>query len=160
MTDCFGMSYNQFSNPGKTTVQGKKVNYFMEFLKPGTAEVFARYEHRYWGEYAAVTRNPYGSGTAYYVGTFLEKEQLKEIYKKAAEDAKIDTKFGGITWPLTVRSGCSGEGHELHYIFNYSEDERQLVCPLEKATDLLTGAAYKKGDIITLTDWDLVILQE
>jgi beta-galactosidase len=160
LTECFGMSYNQFSNPGKTTVKGKKVKYFMELLKPDTAETLARYEHRYWGEYAAVTRNNYGEGTAYYVGAFLEKEQLKVVYKKASEDAKIDTAFSGLTWPLTVRSGCNNEGHEITYIFNYSEEEHTIACPFKKATDILTGTEYKEGDMITLTDWNLAIFEE
>jgi beta-galactosidase len=160
LTECFGMSYNQFSNPGKTTVDGKKVKYFMELLKPDTAEILARYEHRYWGEYAAVTRNKYGDGTAYYVGAFLEKDQLKEIYAKASQDAKIDTVFADLAWPLTVRSGINNEGHKIHYIFNYSEGEQQIVCPFDTATDILTGREYKRGDRLTLTDWDLVILEK
>jgi beta-galactosidase len=153
------MSYNQFSNPGRTTVQGKKVRYFMELLKPKTAEALVCYEHRYWGEYAAITRNQYGDGTAYYVGAFLEKEQLKEIYKKASEDAKIDTAFCGLTWPVIVRKGCNKEGHRIHYIFNYSEEEQQIICPLKNATDILTGTEYKEGDRLTLSDWNLAILE-
>jgi beta-galactosidase len=141
-------------------VQGKPVHYFMELLKPDGAEVLAGYEHRYWGSYAALTRHTYGEGAAYYVGAFLEKEQLKEIYKKAAADAGIERAFPGAKWPVTVRSGQNQAGHKLHYVFNYSEEEQYVVCPLEKATDLLTDTEYKKGDSITLGDWDLVILEE
>jgi beta-galactosidase len=59
---------------------------------------------------------------------------------------------------VTVRSGQNKEGHTLHYVFNYSEAEQYVVCPFDRATDLLTETEYRKGDTITLGDWDLVIL--
>jgi beta-galactosidase len=160
LTECFGISYNQFTNPGQTTVLERPVRYFMELLKPNGAEVLAWYEHRYWGKYAALTRHAYGNGVAYYVGGFLEKEQLKGVYKKAAEDAGIERDFPDEKWPVTVRSGYNPEGHALHYVFNYSEEEQHVVCPFEKAIDLLADIEYQKGDTITLGDWDLVILEE
>jgi beta-galactosidase len=158
LSACFGISYNQFTDPGRTTVQGKPVRYFMELLKPDGAETLALYEHRYWGSYAALTRHAYGDGAAYYVGGFVEKEQLKEVYKKAAADAGIGSVFSDAK--VTVRSGRNPEGCMLHYVFNYSEEVQNVVCPFEKAEDLLSGAEYQKGDTITLGDWNLVILEE
>jgi beta-galactosidase len=160
LTDCFGMSYNQFSEPGRTTLDGRPVRYFMELLKPDKAEMLASYEHRYWGSYAAVTRHAYGDGTAYYVGCFTEKDQLKEIYAKAAADAGISSAFQEMQWPLIVRNGCSQDGRMLHYVMNYSEKEQSVTCPYAQAEDLLTGTVYRQGDAITLHDWDLVILEE
>jgi beta-galactosidase len=159
LTDCFGVTYNQFSDPGQTTVCGGKISYFMELLKPEGAEVISSYEHRYWNTYAAVTRNAYGDGTAYYIGCFLEKQQLKAIYEKAAEDAGVHCDFAGEQWPLIVRSGQNSRGEEIHYVFNYSPESRQVVCPYEQAEDILNGNAYKKGDVITLSDWNLVIIK-
>jgi beta-galactosidase len=131
----------------------------MELLKPEGAEVISSYEHRYWNTYAAVTRNAYGDGTAYYIGCFLEKQQLKAIYEKAAEDAGVHCDFAGEQWPLIVRSGQNSRGEEIHYVFNYSPESRQVVCPYEQAEDILNGNAYKKGDVITLSDWNLVIIK-
>jgi beta-galactosidase len=160
LTRCFGLTYNQFTNPGRTRVKGKPVQYFMELLKPEEAEVLANYEHRYWEKYAALTRNKYGNGVAYYIGGFLEKEELKKIYELAVSDAKIHQVFPSIQWPVIVRSGINGEGKKLHYIFNYSEDKQSVICPYEQVKDLLTGVEYKKDDTIILSDWNLVVLEE
>jgi beta-galactosidase len=159
LTQCFGMSYNQFSNPERTTLNGKPVKYFMEFLKPQGAKALANYEHKYWGEYAAITKNTYGKGTAYYIGCFTDKEQLKQIYKEAAADAKIENDFGQMCFPLIVRSGKAKDGSSLHYVMNYSEEAKTVVCPYSKAEDLLTGTCYVKGDVITLQDWGLAIIK-
>ena len=43
----------------------------MELLKPEGAEVLAEYEHYNWKGYAAITRNQYGKGMAYYLGLSL-----------------------------------------------------------------------------------------
>jgi beta-galactosidase len=154
------MSYNQFTAPGRTRLEGKAVKYFMELLKPDGAEVLSRYEHKYWDAYAAVTKNSYGKGAAYYVGCFTEKEYLKTIYKKAADDAGIVCDFESLKWPLIVRSGVDRAGQRLHYVMNYSEDEQTLICPYAQAEDLLTGVCYVKGERISLADWSLVILEE
>lgn len=160
LTDCFGMSYNQFTEPGKTCLKGRKLKYFMELLKTDGAETLAGYEHKYWGAYAAVTRNTYGRGTAYYVGCFTEKEYLKEIYGMAAKDAEIAGDFGDLRWPVIVRNGKNQEESKIHYVLNYSDQEQCVVCPYRKAADLLSGAEYVMGEEIHIDDWGLVILEE
>jgi beta-galactosidase len=160
LSDCFGMSYNQFTEPGRTTLRGKKLKYFMELLKPARAQVLEGYEHKYWGGYAAVTRNTYGAGKAYYVGCMAEKALLKEIYEKAAEDAGIRRDFEGLQWPLIVRSGENQEGQRLYYIMNYSEDEQRVICPYREMENVFSGAKYHLGDRIPIKDWDVVILEK
>lgn len=157
---CFGMNYNQFTEPGRTKLKGKDVSCFMELLKAGEAEVLSFYEHRYWGSYAAVTRNAYGNGYAYYIGCYTDKETLKDIYQKAALDAGIHKEFKEAVWPLIIRSGMNQNGKRLHYVLNYSETQQQAENPYEYATDLLTGISYKKGEKIHLSDWGVAILEE
>lgn len=158
--DCFGMSYNQFSIPGNTTLQGKQVSYFMEFLKPDAAKVLEKYEHKYWGIYAAVTENTYGDGKAYYVGCYTDKDTLKEVYRQAARYAEVESEFPDVHWPVIVRSGVSQEGHNLHYVFNYSENERSVICPYEAVYEVLSGTRYEYGEEILLGDWNVAILEE
>lgn len=159
MHDCFGMSYNQFSEPGRTKLSGKPVQYFMELLKPEGTEVLTRYEHKYWGRYAAITRNTYGKGRAYYIGCYTDKSILKELYQDAVQKAGIEPVFPDVKWPVTIRSGINRSGKTLHYIFNYSENENSLRCSLDAATDLLTGRVYHKGETIVLGDWEVVVLR-
>ena len=158
LTACFGMTYNQFTQPGRAMIKGEKIQYFMELMKPESAGREAGYEHPYWGEYAGITRNAYGNGAAWYVGCFTEKELLKEVYQKAAKDAKIP--LPAYTWPVTIRSGRTKEGADLHYVLHYSQEERDITCPWDLAEDVLTGKSYRRDDRIHLKDWDVLILRE
>lgn len=158
LTDCFGMTYNQFTEPGRTFIRGEKVRYFMELLKPGTAEKEAGYDHRYWGSYAGITRNRYGEGTAWYVGCFAQKRLLKDVYLRAAEDAGLQVP--AFSWPVTVRDCRTREGRKLHFIFHYSEDTRQVPCPYDRVRDILTGETCRAGEMLSLGDWDVKILEE
>lgn len=117
----------------------------------------ASYEHRYWGNYSAVTKNRYGKGSACYVGTYLEKEQLKKYLLLAAKDAGIEVPAE--RWPVIIKSGTVS-GKKLHYILHYSEMCREIGCPYGKVTELLSGKIYEKGERIPLKDWDVKILEE
>lgn len=157
LSDCFGMTYQQFTEPGRMMVKGKQARYFAELLQAEKAETLAFYEHKYWGCHSAVTRHAYGDGYAYYIGTYLEKEQLKEYLLLAAGDAGI--KVPAERWPVIVRSGVAG-GKKLHYVLHYSEKCREMDCPYERALELFSGKIYQMGEKIPLSDWDVKILEE
>ena len=161
MTECFGMSYNQFTEPGRIKVAGEQVLYFAELLKPDSAQVMEQYEHKYWGKYAAVTKNSFGQGYGYYVGCYVTKDKLKEILKDAIACAHIDNYFkDNIMWPVIVRSGINDKHEKIHYILHYSEDEKEIPCPFEMVEDILTGQCYKKEQSLPLKDWGVMILRE
>ena len=157
---CFGMSYNQFTEPGKAKVLGAPLKYFAELLKPEGAESLADYEHKYWGKYAAITRNSCGSGAAYYIGCYTEKKVLKMILKQAAEEAGVCGPAAEYEWPITVREGINQYGRRVHYVMNYSEDERSVNCVWKEVKDLLTGEIFRQGDKAELKDWGLRIFEE
>lgn len=166
LQECFGMSCNQYTEPGRTKLMGRPVKYIAELLKPqesAGAESLAIYEHKYWSAYAGITRHEYGRGCAYYAGCYTDKEILKEVYKKAAADAKIAVP--AFSWPVIMRSGVipstsDGADRRLHYILHYSEEEREIPCPFTAARDILSGREYRAGGNIRLRDWDVLILEE
>lgn len=158
MTDVFGMTYNQFTEPGTTLLDGKEVTYFMELLNADGAQVIARYTHKYWGKYAGVTSNHYGKGTAFYVGCHTDKEILKNVYQKALSAAGIPA--SQFSFPVIERSGRNGEGETVHYLLHYSQEEKSVCCPYTKCEDILTKEQYVKGDEIILSDWDVKILRD
>ncbi|MBU3840635.1 MAG: beta-galactosidase [Candidatus Ruminococcus intestinipullorum] len=158
LTECFGMTYNQFTEPGRSKLFGEELSYYMELLKPDKAESLANYEHPYWNPYAGITRNMYGEGTAFYVGCFTTKECLKKVFREAAEKAGI--LISSLVWPVTIRSGVTENEKNIHYILHYSENAKDIICPYEKVIDILTDVVYEKGDNIHLSDWDVVILEE
>lgn len=155
---CFGMSYNQFTEPGTAALKGQKVQYFAELLKTEGAESLGNYEHKYWGKYAGITCNDYGKGRAYYIGCFTEKGILKEIYAQAGRDAGMELPLS--VWPVVFRSGENAEGHMLHYVLNYSENQQEVLNPYKRVRDLLSDKVYEPGEKILLMDWNLAILEE
>lgn len=157
---CFGMSYNQFTEPGRTRLMGTELKYFAELLKTEGAESLADYEHKYWGKYTGITRNVYGEGTAYYIGCYTEKDILKKVFARAAEDAGIRNQAMDYQWPVTVRSGRNQYGKQLHYVLNYSEERQNVPCAWEHVEDILTGETFRKGQSVLITDWGLRILEE
>lgn len=158
--ECFGMSYNQFTEPGKTTILGNKIKYWAELLKLEGAETLGEYEHPYWGKYSSITRNIYGKGFAYYIGCYTEKKVLKDIYERAMIDANLLDEIPNVNWPIIIKSGCNMAGKKIYYVFNYSEKSSELNCPYDNVKDILSGNNYKKGDIISLHDWDVIILKK
>lgn len=160
LRECFGMSYQAFTEPGTAQVDGYPVEYFAELLTPDTAQPLSVYDHPYWKDYSAVTKNKFGLGTAYYIGCYTDKEVLKKIYRSAAEDAGILQELPGAAAPLIVRNGKNRLGHEVHYLFNYSSEGRKWNSPYKASVDLLTGKEYEKGSELCLSDWGVMVLEE
>ena len=155
LTDCFGMTYNQFTRPGSATVDGAPIAHWIELLNPTTAETVARYDHQYWGEYAAVTRNGFGKGHAWYVGAMVTKETLQKYLLGAVADAGIEV--SSLRYPLILRSGVTSEGETIQFLLNYSSEP--LSIPSQwSGTDLLSGTIYTPGQEITLPDWGVQII--
>ena len=157
LTDCFGMSYNQFTRPATATVDGTPIQHWIELLCPDTAKNAAAYEHKYWGQYAAVTRNDFGRGHAWYVGTMVDKKVLKMYLRQAFNDAGV--KLPELCFPIVMRSSVNAAGRTVRFIMNYSDAPVSVPAP-QQGTELLSGAVYQAGEIISLPDWGVCILEE
>jgi beta-galactosidase len=155
---CFGVRYNQFTEPGKTKVEGRLVKYWADLLYTEGAQVIARYEHPYWSKYAAVTEHGYGKGKAYYIGTFVEKDVVKDIYRRAFRDAGLE--LCPVQFPVIVKNGVNAMRKKIHYWFHFSGDKKTVNCPYERVIDLFTGKRYGKGEVMEFKDWDLMVLEE
>ena len=163
MTDVFGMYYQEISGPGNACVDGKEAQHMLELLKPSGCESIFYYEDRYWSRYAAATRNQYGKGYAYYVGTVTGKETLKKILLEAYQnlpEARTEGAKELLKFPLILRNGRTAAGVPIHFLFNYSHKSQEIRNPFQSATDLLTGRQYQKGEKLFLSDWGSMILKE
>ncbi|MDQ9761730.1 hypothetical protein RFZ47_00525, partial [Acinetobacter baumannii] len=79
---------------------------------------------------------------------YTTKKILKEVFRKAAENAGLLNESTEFSFPVIVRSGLNGKGKVIHYILQYSEKEREILCPYKKVRDILTEQIYEKGDIL------------
>jgi hypothetical protein len=130
----------------------------MELLRPNGAKVWATYNHPYWGEYAAVTHNAYESGSATYIGCFVESAGLKEIIKNVCAIARI--KLAPYQFPIIKKSGVNSKGQKINYIFNYSGNGVTFTYDGQDGRDIISGNEVKADSYCAIKPWDLMIVVE
>lgn len=184
LTEVFGMTYDQFTDAVEVGLRAKSshcVHNWMELLLPDTAETLAFYDHPHWGNHAAVTGNQFGHGYAAYLGCYIDADVLKELLRFLCEKADIAREEA--VYPLIIKRGTNDLQKEITYYFNYSEEPQETVYHGADARLLLAGcetpdgkdntshsnstaskkaptAIVKSGDILSLSRWDFLILEE
>ena len=158
LTNAFGMEYSMITQAGNAKIMDQPVEVYAELLENKNAEVLASYQHKYWSQYAAVTKNNYKKGYAYYYGAKTPSSLLEKFLKGALKEAKID--LYNYQFPIIIRSGENSKGKKVHYIFNYSSEDWIIKNPFGDSVDLISKKSYFKGGKIEIADWDFVILIE
>ena len=190
LNNCFGINYQQFTFPKNTGLAGSIIDtrekittevcgeeatgkvcknemseiakaeakVFMELLMPQEAEVLASYDHYNWKEYAAITKNHYGKGTAIYVGCMTDDNTLKAVITEALNSAEVE--IPEYSWPVIVRKGINDLGKRVRYILNYSAEEQKVVYHGTDGAELFSGENVQDGEIITVSPWNLKIVEE
>ena len=96
-----------------------------DILEAETAQVLAEYGDRYYSGSAAVTRNCYGAGTVYYIGTVCDRMFYISLAKCMASEKKI---FYYDNLPLGVEVTYRQKDEKLwRFVFNNTNKE-QKVC--------------------------------
>jgi beta-galactosidase len=158
LTNAFGMEYSMITKAGNAKIMDQPVEVYAELLENKNAEVLASYQHKYWSQYAAVTKNNYKKGYAYYYGAKTPSSLLEKFLKGALKEAKID--LYNYQFPIIIRSGENSKGKKVHYIFNYSSEDWIIKNPFGDSVDLISKKSYFKGGKIEIADWDFAILIE
>ena len=156
--EAFGMHYHGFTFPENVNLTIPcQAETFMEFLETDGCETIASYDHPAWKQYSAITKNQYGNGTAYYLGTKIHEEQLQEIYRMACKDAEVE--LSAYAFPLIQRKGINTFAKQITYLLNYSYEIQETTCKKD-CYSILENREYHKGEQIAIKGYDLVILEE
>lgn len=163
---CFGVKYHQFTFPKNVGLSGKgiriagkqKAQTFMELLIPEGAEVLASYDHYNWKEYAAITQNKYGKGTAVYFGCLTDQDVVEKILYDVLKEAGVE--LPEEKFPVIVRKGKNDFGKQIRYYFNYSAEEQTVKSYFSDGVDLLGGNEIMKQDTIHIEPWGVKIIEE
>lgn len=145
LKNCLGVKYHQFTFPKNVGLSGEiigdskdaEAKIFMELLAPDRAEVLAFYDHYNWKEYAAITKNRYGKGTAVYLGCMTSKEVLENVLKNVMTEADIEV--SAVRFPVIIRKGKNDFGKTVRFYLNYSEKEQETPYIYKDGTEILTG---------------------
>jgi beta-galactosidase len=111
---------------------------YADWITPGTAEVLAHYACNWHLKgFAAATKNRYGQGTGYYVGTVIKEPAF---YDTLLADL---LRTAGITPLLTPPEGVEvsvrkGAGKEIVFLLNQTQEPKTVALP-DGLRNLLTG---------------------
>lgn len=167
LREACGFYYQEFSNFQELQLKGNPfeveenvVKDWMEYLIPETAKALAYYDHPYFSEYPAITINDFGKGTLLYEGTILSDQIQTKIIKEAVERAGISSPDLSLSWPLIVKSGKNDSGNKVHFYYNYTSEEKELVYPHPSGKELITGSSVTKGESLKLDGWGVMVIEE
>lgn len=166
------------------------VHSWMELLLPDTAEPLALYDHPHWGDCAALTGNRFGQGYAAYLGCYTDGDVLKKLLAFLCDKAGVSREeacfpvivkrgTNDLQKEIIYYFNYSEEPQETVY---HGPDARVLLSghePLPANGDAAlsgegasavrtdstsckeeTAAVVKEGDLLSLSRWDFLILEE
>lgn len=91
---------------------------FREMAAPTTAEVLWRYDDFFYRQYAAITCNRWGKGSAYYFATEPEEEILTEVLHRAMDQAGMER----LTLPAGVEAVVRESGEKrVRFLLNHTD---------------------------------------
>ena len=165
LNHCMGVKYHQFTFPKKVGLSGQVIGenvcaeakIFMELLVPEGAETLASYEHYNWKDYAAITKNQYGKGTAVYIGCMTDQETLKAVMRDVLCNAQVD--LPEYSYPVIVRKGINDFGKQIRYFLNYSAEEQKVPYLYETGLELLSGEQVEAKETLSIPAWGVKIIE-
>ncbi len=173
LTDCFGVFYQEYTIPHDVHLkwaegtgitlpdEAREAKVWMELLLPSEdTQVLARYEHPFWGSYAAVTEHRFGEGQGIYVGTHVTVACAKELVRYAAQTAGIEEAAQKASFPVVIKSGVNTEGKQIHYYFNYSGNELVQEYLHLDGIELLSETSVQSGEMLCIKPWGCLIFEE
>jgi beta-galactosidase len=126
-----------------------------EWVQPQRAETLASYSEWHMQPYAAATRNRFGKGWGYFLGTVIEEEGFYDLL--VGDILKRADVAPALTPPAGVEASTrEGNGRRLLFLVNHTEEAQTVEVPAG-ATELLSGAEIAGG--LTLERYGVAVLQ-
>jgi len=122
-----------------------------------SAEALSSYETDFYRDTPVVTRNVFGRGTAYYVGTRSDGDFYKDFLKHICEEKGIAPVMVTPSDVEAVRR--SGEEKSYTFLLNHS-NENKTVTMDDSYTDFLTGTLYQNGQKSEMMPKGVMIMEK
>ena len=131
-------------------------NLLCDLLHLEGAEALATYQKDFYADMPAVTRNTFGKGATYYVGTQMDDAGLAKILDQAVNEVNVRAVIPEVTGlEVTCRTS---DDTRYYYVMNFKDEDQVLPDSLSGKTDLISGEVIPAGTV--LKKWDVLILQE
>jgi beta-galactosidase len=164
-----GFNYQEFSNLERPlalkgdpfhAAEENKISTWAEFLQLETAKPLAFYDHPFFGRWAAITSNQFGSGRLTYEGTAVSEKLQQTIVLDELRAVGLSGPDQQVPVNIRVKHGIANDGRRMHYYLNYSGAEGSFKYSYGAGEELLTGRAIANGEQVTLKAWDVAIVEE
>lgn len=106
-----------------------------DIIHPDTADVLATYgKGEFYQDTPVITTHQRGEGKAYYVGTMLSREGMREFFDIVLNDMAIPAYSlpEGVEWKTRVK-----KDQTYHFLLNHTNETIAVTLPVE-GVDLLT----------------------
>ena len=118
------------------------------------AQLLASYDENFYAGMPAITKNTFGKGCTYYIGTNMGQEGIDKVLKMATQQAGVHSV---VNEPTALEVVCRKTADSTHYyIFNFKETEIVIPDQFVGYTDLLTGKKVESG--MRMKHYDALIL--
>ena len=121
------------------------------------AEEIARYGSNFYAGTPAVTKNAFGKGYTYYVGSVLSEDGLEKVLDLACAGAGVASVIGEET-ELEVTRRISDAG-AVYFVMNFKDQELPLPTVFAGKKDLLSGQTMEEGEMLGKYDVRIAVLQ-
>lgn len=104
--------------------EGIDCAHWCDIVTPITAETMGRYASEYFSGRSAITRNAFGKGHVFYIGTVLEDSGYRNLFTHITHDIGIDAAEElPVGVELSVRSG---NGRRVLFVTNLSKEKQEV----------------------------------
>ncbi len=119
------------------------------------AQSLGEYGSDFYAKRPAVTRNCFGEGAVYYIGTRMENAGLDKVMEMAVKDAAVKPVIEGADGlEVTCRKadGCS-----YYFVINFKDELLPVPAALVGNMDMLTGKKVEEEEM--LSKYDVMIVR-
>jgi beta-galactosidase len=129
---------------------------YVDWLTPENAKTLAGYKDQWHLKpFAALTKNTYGKGTGWYLGTLMKEDAFYDLLiEKLLKDAGIEPL---VKPPVGVEVSIrQSDDQKLLFVINHTDQLQTVSIPKGKL-ELLTDKTTK--DTITLDKFDVAVIK-
>ncbi len=124
------------------------------------AESLSVYEEEFYAGMPVITRNHYGTGEAFYVGTSSDESFYMEfLKKKVLHSAELCTAIKSTAGKESLEITIREKGDKYFYFLLNHNSENMVVASPVSGKELLTARCYQKNEEITLGAYGVFILE-
>ncbi len=167
LQDVFGAVVKEYHSPEPNetnSIWGKEeavdggpsdATVWLDIMERKGADSIAHYDNGFAPGQVAITRNKFGAGTAYYMGTQPSQEFCLAFMNLVATQAGIVT---GIETPEGVDASVrTGESADFLFIVNHTDEHKTVARPDGFLVDVLRDTSAP--DQIRIDPYDVVVLR-